>query len=399
MFRDLANLLPGAPVVQANQVLTRYTPLRLARYLELVWSAPRTGWRPWNYQGALQAPAPAGVVPATFSQGMARSLAQFSANYPAPPLNPTFQIPTGWGHLIGALMIENTGVVEIVRELLKEWTTDERLPFATLETQYWMRATEELFFTSPSPVFTSLTSDIRRDAAAIRENAYLRFFGVPVSYRRDGAEPPTRPRVMNTEFIRALERLLYEVWRGYTNRLNANNLNTTDQQAVAELVREIREMLTARRVNATLLREEFAAVAMLSWFHLTVEYDTYPVANLNAQSSSAANRLKKMAAHVNMTPSRVADSYFHLADPLSLLLMIIENGALESAAIGVQRLYDGIMLPLTTAMQVIITHWEKATGRTIKDGASVRPLQVSVAASLAPATAGGDAALTPMGTN
>lgn len=382
MFRDLVATLGGG-VANANDVLTQYTPTQHADYLEAVWSGPRNRLRAFNFtalqSGAVPVSAPS---PNIFSRSMGRSFADLPA--PQPAINPANRLFPNWGHLIYAYMVENTGIVEIMRRLLTEWVADERLPFATLETQFWMRASEEVFFTSPNPFFNTLASSLRPDSAAIRENAYQRLLGMGLSFRRSAGGSIPTPRIANSGFIPTLERLLYEVWRGYINRLNANNENLTDRQAVADLVADLREMLMARRTNGTLMREEFMAVATLSWFHLTVEYDTLVVQNLNAQAQNAADRLRKIAQLVGMQPSRMTDAYFRLADPLSALLILIEDTTLET--VGVERLFDGVFPNFTNMIQSIVSNWEKATGRPIKDANSVRTLHVPGIAPIAPPT-------------
>jgi len=207
--------------------------------------------------------------------------------------------------------------------------------------------------------------------------------GMGLSFRSSpGAVAPPPPRIANTEFVPTLELLLKNVWLGYVNRLNTNNENLTDRQAVADAVADLREMLLTRRTNGTLMREEFMAVAMMSWFHLFVEYDTLPVQNLNAQGQNAANRLQKIAALVGMQPSRMADAYFKLADPLSALLIVIEDTTLET--VGVERLYDGVFPNFTNMLQAIISNWETATGRPIKTGLGERPLRLPGIASISP---------------
>src|SRR5262249_44224370 len=145
MFRDLvANA--GGGVNNANAVLTTFTPLQLSNFLELTWSAPRSIGRAWRLP-PVQGVSAVGRL--TYHRRMGRNPNQILlANV---PLNPGVlgAPPVSWSHLIYAYMIENTGIVEIFRRALQAWLGDERLPFPTLETQYWIRASEELFFKSP----------------------------------------------------------------------------------------------------------------------------------------------------------------------------------------------------------------------------------------------------------
>jgi hypothetical protein len=383
MFRDLVATLGGG-VANANDVLTQYTPTQHAEYLEAVWSGPRNRLRAFNLPALQSGALPTSAAsPNAFSRSWARAFAELPA--PLPAINPANRLFPNWPHLIYAYMIENTGIVPIVRRVLTEWTSDELLPPATLETQLFMDTTATLFFTNPNPSFFSLTSDLRPDSAAIRENAYQRLLGMGLSFRSSpGAVAPPPPRIANTEFVPTLELLLKNVWLGYVNRLNTNNENLTDRQAVADAVADLREMLLTRRTNGTLMREEFMAVAMLSWFHLICEYDTLPVVNMNAQGQNAANRLQKIAALVGMQPSRMADAYFKLADPLSALLIVIEDTTLET--IGVERLYDGVFPNFTNMLQAIISNWETATGRPIKTGLGERPMRLPGIASISPSS-------------
>lgn len=396
MFRELVKALtataPGSGGGSAfsNLVLTQYTPAQLSAFVRSAWRARRDASRAWHLP-VLQ-PLANGIAalpgtPEIRSRAMAapgRSIVP--VNVPAAAGAPARELTLSWPHLIYAYMVENTGAIEIFRRIVTEWNSDERLPYASLETQYWLRNTEELFFTSPSPDFHSLTSELRPHSAEIRENAYQRLLGMDLSFRGVGSTPKPRPRASNNELMRTFERLLYEVWRGYVNRATSTSENRTDRQAMRELVRDMREMLTARRTNGTLLREEYSAIVTASWFFLTVDYENFVTQNLNAQAPSAANRLHKIAGLVGMQPARVADSYFHLADPLSDLFIDIEDGAIE--AVGVEVLYDDATNPtVTNDLQLIITHWSNATGRSVKDITDVRPLQVTVPAAIgAPTT-------------
>jgi hypothetical protein len=156
------------------------------------------------------------------------------------------------------------------------------------------------------------------------------------------------------------ESLLAEVWKGYINRRNFLTANATDDNAIIELVRRLREMLNARRQNGNLAREEFDAVATLSWFFLTIAYNTQVVEDLNATAIGVADRLRLIGERVGMVPHARADSYFQLATPMSEILRAIETDAIPNAA----DLYSGFHQPF---MLQIITHWSIATGRNLKD--------------------------------
>ena len=52
------------------------------------------------------------------------------------------------------------------------------------------------------------------------------------------------------------------------NGLNTSGTNPKDDAAIARYARDMQDMVTTRRRNGNLSREEFFIVTMLSWFHL-----------------------------------------------------------------------------------------------------------------------------------
>jgi hypothetical protein len=366
MLRNL-HALVGGGVANANAILTGYTPLQLGNFLEASWNAPRSRARQWRLPQTQS-----GVGRLALNRAMARPSNQFFG--PGLPLDPAqIDAPIAWSHLIYAYMVENTGIVEIFRRVLQTWLTDETLPYPSQETQYWIRASEDLFFKTPSSFFHSTASSLRPDPDSIRANAYKRLFGLELGPNfngngsNNGTSPAKTPAIANTEFTMVFERLLCEVWNGFVYRAQNTAPNAADNQAMLQLVRSLREMLLARRTNGSLMREEFEAVAMLSWFHLTVQHDTYIVNDLDAQSTSAANRLRRIGSLVDVTPAAAADSYFQLADSMSTALMAIESGLVETALRNdIPVLTDPNTNRLADVMQNILTHWSIITGRSFK---------------------------------
>jgi hypothetical protein len=196
--------------------------------------------------------------------------------------------------------------------------------------------------------------------------------------------PYTKPPASNRDFALVFETLLREVWTGYVNRQNQGTANPTDDNAILELVRRLREMLNARRINANLAREEFDAVATLSWFFLTVAYNTAVIQNLNAAADGVADRLRMIGERVGLMPHARADSYFQLAAPMSVVLRAIELDAVGGA--GNLYVQGGFF---TALMLQIITHWSIATGRDLKalpawSGASGGVLQATAPGAYMP---------------
>ena len=132
---------------------------------------------------------------------------------------------------------------------------------------------------------------------------------------------------MNTRFVELWTELLRQVWMGIENDRNAVGANPTDPSYVAYLAQTLGEMLRMRKRNGMLVREEFAYVTMLSWFHLTVESDTTVVTDLQAiagANGNPADRLAAIGARVGITPPRQARELFELADLMSFVLWFIE---------------------------------------------------------------------------
>jgi hypothetical protein len=277
-----------------------------------------------------------------------------------------------WDHLIYAYMIEQTRIYEIFRRVVQEFSFGEKLgPLAT-ETQLWLRNTEELFYRDPPPFsITNVSSHIRSDMRASRRNLYQRMFGMELNHGTDENAPYPYPKAeaANNEFVATFEELLREVWVGITNRDNSSGTKATDNSKIEELAKKLRDMLITRRQNGMISREEFFFVSMMSWFHMTVENNDFPVIkDLRANGASAEQRLFKIAQMVGLPAHGLSRNYFEIAEPLSALLIAIESGVLHENG-AARALYDPTA-PNTLAdtMNKIITHWSIVTGHDIKAG-------------------------------
>lgn len=282
-----------------------------------------------------------------------------------------------WDHLIYAYLIENTNVVSIFKKVLKEFLYGEKLGVPTQEVQNFLRSTEELFFRMPpSYSIINLVSRIRPDINATRRNAYWRFFGMDLNFGKGGVPTTTsnkmgypyyKPAASNTAFVDTLQKFLQEVWIGIANARNQMGFNHTDDAAIANHARQLYDMLSSRRINGNLAREEFFAVSMMSWFHLALEFNSPIVLALRAEGSRPDQRLANMANRVGMDLHANAYDFFTMSEPLSRVLTVIETGILNTAA-NASTLYipQNGNNQLAADMQTIITHWSKATGSNLK---------------------------------
>jgi hypothetical protein len=295
---------------------------------------------------------------------------------PIPPLPATPPRPgIRWQHLIYAYMIENTRIAEVFRRVLSNFLFGERLSVLSPASQRWAWTTEELFFRdTPSFSVTTQTSYIRPDIRGMRANLYQRLFGMTLNTSNDQEKVAYQiAEHANVDFVSVLDELLHEVWEGRSNFANQIGARPTDDSKIAQLCDRLGDMLLARRNNGTLSREEFWAVASMSWFHATILENNHPIlVDLRAQASSPEERLFKIAQRVGYPAHGLSKSYFELAEPLSRLLLGIETGMFSNVA-AVPALYTppptpplpGTIPPVDDT-DVIKTHWSIIRGRDIK---------------------------------
>ena len=119
-------------------------------------------------------------------------------------------------------------------------------------------------------------------------------------------------------------------------------------------------------------REEFAAISLLSWFHLTLEYDSAVVRNLKATAGGTGNpadRLMAIGQQVQITPPRQARELFELADLMSPVLWFIELDQFSTPS-DAETLFKVANVPNTAVADTmirIIDLWQSATGTPLKD--------------------------------
>jgi hypothetical protein len=102
---------------------------------------------------------------------------------------------------------------------------------------------------------------------------------------------------------------------------------------------------------------------MMSWFHLTVEFNSPIVVSLRAEASSPEQRLFKIAQRVGLPAHGLSKSYFDIADAISRVLILIETGAYNTPAAAPAFYKEGF---LQDAVKTTIRHWSIVTGREMK---------------------------------
>ena len=284
--------------------------------------------------------------------------------------------PAGGGvrfdHLGYAYMVATTRIIPVFRRLVHELLHGEKLGVPREETQLWVR-NAELLLGPPPPWFsiTSVTSAIRPSIETIERQAYYRLFGMDLNHGNDDNSPYpyVKAAAANTQFVKTFEELLGEVWQGFINRSTTSGANPTDDAKIEDLARQLNNQLLDRRKFGNLSREEFYLVAVMSWFHLTVEQVNLPIIkDLRAEGTTAEQILFAIARMVGLPANGLADHYFQIADPFSAVLNAIETGTLQKE--GAARAFYDPTAPnqLADRMNTIITHWSAITGHDVKAG-------------------------------
>lgn len=333
--------------------------------------------RPQASFAALLSVAPSRIAPRTGTINvplLATDLSTFTPPIPPLPLPPPVS-GIRWPHLIYAYMIENTRIAEVFRRVISNFLFGERLSVLSPASQRWAWTTEELFFRDPSSYsITTQTSYIRPDARGMRANIYQRLFGMSLNTTAE-QEKVSFPAAehANVDFVTAFDELQHEIWQGRTNFANQVGARPTDDSKISQLCERLADMLQARRNSGTLSREEFWAVATMSWFHATVLEPDHPILiDLRAQASSPEERLFKIAQRVGYPAHGLSKSYFELAEPISRLLLAIETGTFNNPS-AVPALYTppptppipGTIPPVDDT-DLIKTHWSIIRGLNIK---------------------------------
>jgi hypothetical protein len=408
MFLQLVTPPPASPIspLQVVDSLFLYTPLQISALVETVWrnrynagSATFTPWPEWMTRAILSSRDPTNTLPNfvsgyTFPDPLVPGapapgdgngqwpLALPSGGAFLPPdelpgvklLGGAVQ-PTNWDHLIYAYLIENTRIFDIFARLLETYNHSEDLETPSPAAQNFWRTTEYLIYGDGLPsMIWNTTSRARRDEIANRQTVYNWMFGMDLSHAGELAKehPYRRPAASNRDFVPTLHVFLREVWKGIMNAKNSSGPNTTDPVAIATAARRLFDMMATRRINGNLSREEFRAVAVMSWLHLAVMYDSPVVVDLKATASSPEQRLAKLGQRVGLTAHSRAKPLFDLAQPFSFLMHSIEMRKFNDPD-GAALLFN-VTPPNNVAelnAEIVIDQYSIATGIDLKSSAIV----------------------------
>jgi hypothetical protein len=381
---------PAADALQYTDSLFLYTPLQIAALVETVWrnryhpmGSPFTAW-PYSITNAIltdQSFFSGYGTPAQPHMPPTAGIPQWTTLPSGRPFVFPYQLPelslapggtvraTNWDHLIYAYLIENTRIFDIFERLLETYAFSEDLETPSPAGQLFWRNTEYLIYGDGIPSLLPTTaSRARRDEIANRQTVYNWMFGIDLSHAAELAKehPYRKPAAANRDFIPTFEEFGREVWAGIMNAKNLSGPNPTDAVAIATSVRRLYDMMATRRLNGNLSREEFRAVALMSWLHLAVMYDSPIVVDLKATASSPEQRLAKLGDRVGIKPHSKAKPLFDLAQPFSYLMQAIETGKFNNsnnAALFYKVVGNNV---LEANAEVVIDQYSLATGRDLK---------------------------------
>jgi hypothetical protein len=391
MFRQLVTPHPGMPptpdVINNIKSVFTYHPLQLSAIIETVWlnrynAAPTpisSPFVPWPLE--ITFPILSNSFIAGYSWPNGTPIQNPYTSTPAlgqPGLGWQGQIPTGftlptaptnWDHLIYAYVIENTRIYEVFSRLLSKYIQGGELETPSAESQLFWRNLEYLIYgdAAPSMVFTT-SSRLRRDEQAGRCSTYYWMFGIDLSHAPQLAAEHRyeKPAGSNRDFIATFEAFGREVWRGIVNAKNLVGPNDTDPRVIANLAERIFDMMQTQRQSGNQSREEFRAVAIMSYLHLAVLFDSPAVKDLRAEASSPELRLQKMAERVGMSAHPKSKALFDLAGPFSKLMQTIETGKYNTAA-NTPLLYAELPpTPISRNAENVIDQYTLATGHDLK---------------------------------
>lgn len=296
---------------------------------------------------------------------------RFSAIPPAAPISAG--VPS-WDHLAYSYVLENTRATQILRRVVRDYRSGEKLGIPRPLTRRWLDATEALLHGAGNIIAPWLsTSAARQDAEAVRRNAYWRLMGLDLAFGTEDnrAADYEKASAANTDFARLFEELLYELWRAISNIKNLVAGNETDQDRIFRIAEELQYVLRSRRQGEMLDREELAAATALGWIELTLSSNTAVVVDLKAESTSAANRLKLIGNRVGLAAHSKSPALFSMSEDLSILLRTIESAVVSPSTVTV--LYAPG--PIGEASRRVITEWSAATGRDLK--ARAKPVETN----------------------
>ncbi|MDX2306439.1 MAG: hypothetical protein NW226_26760 [Microscillaceae bacterium] len=287
------------------------------------------------------------------------------------------QLPYNY-HLIYAFLVENTGLVRALQKVLYLYIHGEALGMPSQETARWLQNTEQLFYQNHSfKKFLALRSTLRPNFEATRRNIYFRMFGSEVDYGAGSSTYKyTKSNLNNENFSSILDRVFTLVWQGIINSSNLVGADATDDIALFEMLRILRELLTARRgnipqipnsgdySNLNITREEFLSVVMVMWFRRAMQFQPL-MEDLSTTANTDSERIFKLGRKVSVAIHPKTRYMLDLAPLMAIFLRLLERGDFDDLN-NVRSLYDKNSALGGQLMMRLLNYWEQYKGIKLK---------------------------------
>jgi hypothetical protein len=136
---------------------------------------------------------------------------------------------------------------------------------------------------------------------------------------------PRTPATPNGDLISNIGTFLHETWRAIVQaRPGSTGPKDVNYQKIVSSANAIRNQLITQRKRSDLSLAEFRAVGIMSLLEVAVDDDTAVVGDLNATSTSPAERLRLIGEQCGIAPNPQAAALFEIAPHFSTLLRFIE---------------------------------------------------------------------------
>jgi hypothetical protein len=240
-----------------------------------------------------------------------------------------------WPHLIYAYLIENTGIFEIFQKLSELYRLDSRLPPLKNDSRRFWFMVDSLIFSAPPPMTVLSAGALRgSDEQLERQALYRKVLNLELSNSKENAQhyQSRTPGTPTGDLISNIGAFLHETWRGIVQaRPGSIGSKDVNYQKIVSSANAIRNQLSTQRERSDLSLAEFRAAGIMSLLEVAVSDNTAVVEDLNAMSSSAAERLRLIGKQCGIAPNPRAAALFEIAPHFSVLLRFIETDVFKDA--------------------------------------------------------------------
>ena len=215
---------------------------------------------------------------------------------------------------------------------------------------------------------SSINRHVRPDLEATRRNNYQRLLGMDLNHGAVDNKPYSymQAEASNKEFVSTFEELFRASGSASSTPATTAAPSRPMTSKLQDLTKKLNDMLLARRVSGNLSREEFVAVAMMSWFQVTLATNTSIVKDLRADGEERRAATLPIAQQVGVPAHGLSGSYFEIAQDISKILLLIETGIFEGGlgrGCGVVHLWRHREVDAQDHHALVHHHWPRHESR------------------------------------